>query len=178
MRISELDTPALVVDLDVMERNLSQMAEYCHRHHLRLRPHTKTHKIPELAKKQIKSGAVGITVAKLGEAEVMVKAGLDDLLIAYPLVGPTKTHRLADLAQRARITVSLDSEEAARGISAAMVKRGSEVGVLVELDVGFGRCGVATEKDALALARKISSLPGLEFTSASRPTSAPCCGTR
>jgi D-serine deaminase-like pyridoxal phosphate-dependent protein len=163
MRISELDTPALVVDLDVMERNLSQMAEYCRRHRLRLRPHTKTHKIPELAKKQIKSGAVGITVAKLGEAEVMVKAGLDDLLIAYPLVGPTKTHRLADLAQRARITVSLDSEEAARGISAAMVKRGSEVGVLVELDVGFGRCGVATEKDALALARKISSLPGLEF---------------
>ena len=163
MHLSELDTPALVVDLDVMERNLSQMADYCRRHHLRLRPHTKTHKIPELAKKQIAGGALGITVAKLGEAEVMVKAGLKDLLIAYPIVGPAKTKRLADLALRAVVTVSLDSEEAARGISAAMVKRGSEAGVLIELDVGFGRCGVANEKDALALARKISSLPGLEF---------------
>lgn len=163
MRISELDTPALVVDLDVMERNLSQMAEYCRRHHLRLRPHTKTHKIPELAKKQIKSGAVGITVAKLGEAEVMLKAGLKNLLIAYPIVGPAKTKRLADLAVRAVVTVSLDSEEAARAISAAMVKRGAEAGVLVELDVGFGRCGVGNEKDALTLAQKISALPGLEF---------------
>ena len=166
MLISELDTPALVVDLDVMERNLSQMAEYCRRHNLRLRPHTKTHKIPELAKKQIESGAVGITVAKLGEAEVMLKAGLKDLLIAYPIVGSTKTHRLAELAQRATITVSLDSEEAARGISAALSERrsgGASVGVLVELDVGFGRCGVAQENEALALAQKISSLPGLEF---------------
>ncbi|MCA1578743.1 MAG: alanine racemase [Acidobacteria bacterium] len=163
MLISELDTPALVVDLDVMERNLSQMAEYCRRHHLRLRPHTKTHKIPELAKKQIASGALGITVAKLGEAEVMLKAGLNDLLIAYPIVGPAKTKRLADLAIRAAVTVAVDSEEAARGISAAMAKRGSEVGVLIELDVGFGRCGVATENDALALAQKISSLPGLQF---------------
>lgn len=163
MLISELDTPALVVDLDVMERNLSQMAEYCRRHNLRLRPHTKTHKIPELAKKQIAGGAVGITVAKLGEAEVMFKAGLKDLLIAYPIVGPAKTKRLAELALRASVTVSLDSEEAARGISAAMVKHGAEAGVLVELDVGFGRCGVADEKDALTLAQKISSLPGLEF---------------
>ena len=163
MHISELDTPALVVDLDVMERNLSQMAEYCRLHNLRLRPHTKTHKIPELARKQIESGAVGITVAKLGEAEVMLKAGLKDLLIAFPIVGPTKTHRLADLAQRATITVSLDSEEAARGISAACSERASGVGVLVELDAGFGRCGVANETDALALAQKISSLRGLEF---------------
>ena len=187
MLISELDTPALVVDLDVMERNLSQMAEYCRRHNLRLRPHTKTHKIPELAKKQIAAGAVGITVAKLSEAEVMIDAGVipqtpapvdagvtpnptssfDDLLIAYPIVGPTKTHRLAELAQRATITISLDSEEAARGISAALSQRGSggvaRVGVLVELDVGFRRCGVADETAALRLAQKISSLPGLEF---------------
>jgi D-serine deaminase-like pyridoxal phosphate-dependent protein len=168
MHISELDTPSLVVDLDVMERNLSQMAEYCRRHDLRLRPHTKTHKIPELAKKQIESGARGITVAKLDEAEVMIDAGLADLLLAYPIVGPTKTRRLADLAQRAGITVSLDSEDAARGISAALSERGvgngaEGVGVLVELDVGFGRCGVANEKDALQLAQKISSLPGLEF---------------
>jgi D-serine deaminase-like pyridoxal phosphate-dependent protein len=163
MLTSELDTPALVVDLDVMERNLSRMADYCREHNLRLRPHTKTHKIPELARKQIESGAGGITVAKLDEAEVMIAAGLDDLLIAYPIVGPTKTARLARLAQRAKIAVSLDSEEAARGISAAVAERGASVGILVELDAGFGRCGVANESDALKLAQTVASLPGLNF---------------
>ncbi|HEY2961942.1 MAG TPA: alanine racemase [Pyrinomonadaceae bacterium] len=163
MIISELDTPALIVDLDVMERNLSQMADYCRRHDLRLRPHTKTHKVPELARKQIESGAHGITVAKLDEAEVMVDAGLTDLLLAYPIVGPAKTARLARLAERATITVSLDSETAARGISAAVSERGGKVSILVELDVGFGRCGVADETQALNLAQTVASLPGLEF---------------
>src|ERR1043165_291271 len=158
-----------------MERNLSRMAEYCREHDLRLRPHTKTHKIPELARKQIESGATGITVAKLDEAEVMIDAGLNDLLIAYPIVGPTKTRRLADLARRARITVSLDSETAARGISAALSECGlqssergihsseNNVNILVELDVGFGRCGVPNETEALKLAETVSSLPGLNF---------------
>src|SRR5690348_713138 len=172
MLINELDTPALIVDLDVMERNLSRMAAYCREHDLRLRPHTKTHKIPELARKQIETGAAGITVAKLDEAEVMIDAGLTDLLIAYPIVGPTKTHRLADLAQRATITISLDSETAARGISAALSERGisaererdgANVNILVELDVGFGRCGVPNETEALRLAQTISSLRGLNF---------------
>ena len=163
MHISELDTPALVVDLDVMEGNLSRMAEYCRRHNLRLRPHTKTHKIPELARRQIESGASGITVAKLDEAEVMIDAGLDDVLIAYPIVGPTKTARLARFAERAKITVSLDSAEAARGISAALADHGTNVGILVELDVGFGRCGVPNETEALKLAQTVSSLPGLNF---------------
>src|SRR5689334_11943762 len=175
MLINELDTPALIVDLDVMERNLSRMAAYCREHGLRLRPHTKTHKIPELARKQIESGATGITVAKLDEAEVMIDAGLNDLLIAYPIVGPTKTRRLADLARRARITVSLDSETAARGISAALSECGlqssergihsseNNVNILVELDVGFGRCGVPNETEALKLAETVSSLPGLNF---------------
>ena len=161
MLISDLDTPALIVDLDVMEGNLSRMAEYCRRHNLRLRPHTKTHKIPELARKQIESGAGGITVAKLSEAEVMIDAGLNDLLIAYPIVGPAKTARLASLAERASITVSLDSVEAARGISAAL--QGTKVDVLVEIDVGFKRCGVSNETEALKLAQTISSLPGLNF---------------
>ena len=163
MLISELDTPALIVDLDVMENNLTQMAEYCRQHNLRLRPHTKTHKIPELARKQIEGGASGITVAKLSEAEVMIDAGLNDLLIAYPIVGPTKTARLAALAERARITVSLDSAEAARGISAAVSDRGVNVDILVEIDVGFGRVGVANDTEALKLAQTISSLPGLNF---------------
>lgn len=170
MLLSELDTPAVVVDLDVMDRNLSRMADYCRDHDLRLRPHTKTHKIPELARKQIERGATGITVAKLDEAEVMIDAGLDNLLIAYPIVAPLKTHRLADLAQRATLAVSLDSETAARGISAALTDRktgsstnGATVNILVELDVGFGRCGVPSETDALKLAQTITSLPGLNF---------------
>ena len=163
MLVSELDTPALIVDLDVMERNLSAMAEYCRRHKLHLRPHTKTHKIPELAHKQIESGAHGITVAKISEAEVMIDAGLTDLLIAYPIVGQVKTQRLASIAERTSLTVSLDSDEAARGISAAMSERGTSVGILVELDVGFGRCGVADEARALKLAQAVASLPGLDF---------------
>ncbi len=163
MLVSELDTPAVIVDLDVMERNLSRMAGYCRDHNLRLRPHTKTHKIPEIAHQQIASGATGITVAKLDEAEVMIDAGLDDLLIAYPIVGPLKTHRLAALAQRATITVSLDSETALRGISAAVSERKANVGILIELDAGFRRCGVANETEALKLARIVLSLPGLNF---------------
>ena len=159
MLISDLETPAVIVDLDIMDRNLSRMAGYCREHQLLLRPHTKTHKIPQLAKRQIASGATGITVAKLGEAEVMLDAGITDLLIAYPIVGPAKTTRLARLAEQADITVSLDSEEVARGLSEATTK----IGVLIELDVGFGRCGINKEADVLALARKIAELRGLEF---------------
>ena len=152
----------LISDLDIMDRNLSRMAGYCREHQLLLRPHTKTHKIPGLAKRQIASGATGITVAKLGEAEVMLDAGITDMLIAYPIVGPKKTMRLAQLAERASMAVSLDSEEVARGISEATGER-TKIGVLIELDVGFGRCGLSDEADVLALARKIAGLRGLEF---------------
>ena len=163
MHISELETPAVVVDLDVMDQNLSRMADYCRKRGLLLRPHTKTHKIPELAKRQIESGATGITVAKLGEAEVMLDAGITDILIAYPIVGAGKAARLATIAERASITVSLDSEEAAIFISEAVSRRGAKVSVLVELNVGFDRCGVSSEVDVLRLAKKIASLRGLEF---------------
>jgi D-serine deaminase-like pyridoxal phosphate-dependent protein len=163
MLVSELETPAVVVDLDILEQNLSRMANYCREHQLRLRPHTKTHKIPELAKRQLASGASGITVAKIGEAEVMLDAGITDILIAYPIVGPQKVDRLARLAERADVTVSLDSEDAACGISAAVTQHGTKIGILAELDVGFGRCGVRDEVELLMLARKIVSLPALEF---------------
>ena len=163
MLISQLDTPAVVVDLDVMDRNLSRMADYCRQHQLLLRPHTKTHKIPELAKRQIASGATGITVAKIGEAEVMLNAGIADILIAYPIVGAQKARRLATIAERASITVALDSEEAAIDISAAASGQGTKVGILVELNVGFNRCGVSSEVEVVRLARKITSLPGVEF---------------
>src|SRR5690349_4907320 len=163
MLISDLETPAVIVDLDIMERNLARVAGYCRDHQLLLRPHTKTHKIPELAKRQLASGATGITVAKLGEAEVMLEAGITDILIAYPIVGPKKTMRVAELAQQARITVSLDSEEVARGLSEATTREGTQIGVLIEMDVGFGRCGIGREAEVLALARKIADMPGLEF---------------
>jgi D-serine deaminase-like pyridoxal phosphate-dependent protein len=161
--LSELETPVVVVDLDVMEQNLSRMADYCRSKNLRLRPHTKSHKIPELAKLQVTSGAQGITVAKIGEAEVMLEAGITDILIAYPLVGTGKAERLAELAARANITVALDSEEVARAISNQLDSRNLSIGVLVELDVGFGRCGVATGDDLLVLAQRVAELPGLDF---------------
>src|SRR5688572_20649128 len=161
--VADLETPAVVVDLDVMERNLSRMAEYCRSHKLRLRPHTKSHKIPALAKRQLAHGAHGITVAKIGEAEVMLDAGITDILIAYPIVGTAKAEKLADLATRADVTVALDSAEAAQSISAAANKTNARVSVLVELDVGFHRCGVANEDEVLNLARKVADLPGLEF---------------
>jgi len=163
MHIQDLETPAVVVDLDVMERNLSRMGEYCRQHKLLLRPHTKSHKIPELAKRQLASGATGITVAKVGEAEVMLDAGIANILIAYPIVGADKTQRLARLAERATISVSLDSEEAARAISAAASEHGVRIGILCEIDVGFGRCGVGNETDLLSLAREITSMPALDF---------------
>ena len=163
MFIADLETPAVVVDLDVMERNLSRMADYCRSHNLRLRPHTKSHKIPELAKRQLAHAAHGITVAKIGEAEVMLDAGITDMLIAYPIVGTRKAERLAELATRAQVTVSLDSVDVARAISEAARKRDALVDILVELDVGFHRCGVGNEDAVLAVAREVAELPGLQF---------------
>jgi D-serine deaminase-like pyridoxal phosphate-dependent protein len=162
MNIQELDTPVIVIDLDIVERNLERMGRYCREKRIRLRPHTKTHKIPELARKQLESGASGITVAKLGEAEVMAQAGFDDILIAYPVLGASKIKRLAALAERARVTVSLDSKEAAEAASQA-AGTGSRVGVLVEMDIGFRRCGVQGVDEVLRLAGAVSSLPGLNF---------------
>src|SRR3954462_12870771 len=99
MHIEELETPAIVVDLDVLERNISSLADYCRRSNLNLRPHTKTHKIPEIARMQVNAGSRGITVAKVGEAEVMAAAGIDDILVHYPIFGRSKLERLAYLAR-------------------------------------------------------------------------------
>lgn len=160
---NEIDTPAVVIDLDVMERNLARMGDYCLAHGIALRPHSKTHKMPEIARRQIESGAVGITVAKLGEAEVMADGGIQDLLIAYPIIGPEKTRRLGDLAERARVTVACDSAEGLRAVSELARARQIEIGVLVEQDIGAGRCGVAGADAALALAQTTLDIPGVEF---------------
>jgi D-serine deaminase-like pyridoxal phosphate-dependent protein len=163
MRIEDLDTPALVVDLDILRQNLRRMADYCRQYGLRLRPHTKTHKIPEVARWQMEAGAVGITVAKVGEAEVMASAGLDDILIAYPVVGDAKLERLMALAAEKRMTVALDSPEALDGTANAAERAGMCVGLLVECDLGMGRCGVQTPEEVIRLAQLAESRPGVHF---------------
>lgn len=163
MNIHDLDTPALVIDLDQTDRNLARMADYCRSHNLNLRPHTKTHKMPALAKKQVELGASGIAVAKLGEAEIMVEAGLDHLLVAYPIVGEPKAERLPALCERADITISLDSLESVESIAKSTQRRGVKVGILVEVDVGFHRCGLQDDRAALSLARRILDRPSLDF---------------
>src|SRR5581483_5946065 len=119
MHISEIDTPALVVDLDVMARNLRKVADYTNSHGLRLRPHTKTHKSPVIGRRQLELGAAGLTVAKVGEAEVMLGADPPDMLIAYPVIGRAKLERLMEVARKTHLTVSLDSMYAARQLSEA-----------------------------------------------------------
>src|SRR5690242_5289846 len=127
MHISEIETPALAIDLDIMERNLQRAAEYTKTHGIRLRPHTKTHKIPALARRQLELGAAGLAVAKVSEAEVMLRAEPHDLLIAYPIVGRMKLKRLADVARKAQVTVALDSVAAAQELSGAAREAGVEI---------------------------------------------------
>jgi D-serine deaminase-like pyridoxal phosphate-dependent protein len=161
--VDDLDTPCVVIDLDVVERNLVRAQDYCRRSGLGLRPHVKTHKIPELARRQIELGAVGITCQKLGEAEVMADAGMADILVTYNIVGRQKLDRLARLARRTQLTLVFDSREAAAGVSACLAAAGLGVGALVECDTGAGRCGVQSPDEAAALAGAIALLPGLTF---------------
>ena len=162
MKISEVDTPALLIDLDIMERNLRRVADYASAHGLRLRPHTKTHKIPALARKQLDLGAAGITVAKVGEAEVMQRAQPRDLLVAYPILGESKLKRLAKVAAEIPVTVALDSIEAARQLSEAAQKASVQFGVLLEIDAGLGRVGVRPS-DLRDLAMEVRTLPNLQI---------------
>jgi len=162
MHVSEIDTPALVVDLDIMERNLARVADYAREHGLRLRPHTKTHKSTRIGRRQLESGAAGLTVAKVSEAEVMLGAEPGDMLVAFPVVGRPKLDRLMAVARNTRVTVALDSMEAARPLSDAAQAAQVEIGVLVEIDAGLGRVGVAPS-EALGLAQCVRQLPGLAF---------------
>jgi D-serine deaminase-like pyridoxal phosphate-dependent protein len=159
--LPEIETPALVVDLDILDRNLRRVAEYAGRHGLRLRPHTKTHKSILLAKRQLELGAAGLTVAKVSEAEVMLAAEPADMLVAFPIVGRAKLARLMQVARRTRVTVALDSLPAARQLSEAACEAQAEIGVLAEFDAGLGRVGVAPGEELLQLARAIRDLPHL-----------------
>jgi D-serine deaminase-like pyridoxal phosphate-dependent protein len=159
--INSLETPALVIDVDAMERNLNRAASYARQHGLRLRPHTKTHKIPALGRRQIELGAAGLSVAKTTEGEVMLAAGTPDLLIAYPVLGEAKLSRLMWLARQAQVTVALDDPSVAKAMGEAAVRAGVEIGILVEADLGLHRMGVAPGPELLSVIQAIRTLPGL-----------------
>ena len=160
--VAELPTPALVVDLDRMERNLGRAADYARQHGLALRPHVKTHKTPWIAAEQARLGAVGVTCATPREAELMSEV-TGDLLVAYPPVGAARARRVAALRGDARVTVALDSAEAVEAIARAAEEAGREVGVYVELDLGMHRVGVPRVDDAIALARLVRERPVLRY---------------
>ena len=161
----ELDTPAVTVDLTIMEANIRRVQQHLERHGIANRPHIKTHKIPEIGRMQMAAGAVGITCQKIGEVEVFADAKVaDDVLLTFNVIGAAKTDRLTALARRlTRLTVVLDNEVVARGLSEAGVRHGVDVSFLVECDTGFGRNGVQTPEDALALAQTAMKLPRMVF---------------
>ncbi|MHB1133930.1 MAG: DSD1 family PLP-dependent enzyme [Chloroflexota bacterium] len=160
----EIDTPALVIDVPAMERNIKRMADFFADKPAKLRPHAKTHKSPIIAHKQLAAGnAVGITCAKLGEAEVMVEGGIRNILIANQIVGKHKIARLAALAHHADLMVAVDDTANATDLCNAMQAAGSSIGVLVEVNIGMNRCGVEPGAPALALARFVSGCRGLRF---------------
>ncbi len=161
--VYDLDTPTLLVDLDTLERNISAMAQIVAAGGKRLRPHTKTHKTPQIARMQMEAGASGLTVAKLGEAEVLADAGFDNLLLANQIVGPQKVARLMDLLRRVRITVGVDSVEVAGPIGEAARAQGLRAPVYIEADTGLGRAGARSPEELLLLARWVSDHPGLEL---------------
>ncbi len=163
MTLNDLDTPFLTADLDVVERNIARYQAYFDQHGIRARPHIKTHKLPVLAWKQVRAGAVGIACQKVGEAEVMAQAGLPDIFIAYNIVGEQKLDRLAGVARQCALSVAFDSEFTLRGYSRAAVKAGVPIGVLVEVDTGGKRAGVQTADEAVSLARLATELPGVDF---------------
>jgi D-serine deaminase-like pyridoxal phosphate-dependent protein len=161
--LDTLETPALVVDLDRMERNLDRAAEYSAAHGLALRPHVKTHKSPLVARAQLSRGARGLTCATPYEAEVMSEV-CDDILVAYPPVGAPRARRLARLPRDVRVTVALDSARAVDDLADAARTARRTIGVYVELDLGMHRVGVSGADQALALARQVAATPALELS--------------
>jgi D-serine deaminase-like pyridoxal phosphate-dependent protein len=165
MTLDDIPTPALVVDLEVVERNVRRWQAQTTAGGARFRPHVKTHKTLELARLQLQAGACGITVAKVSEAEVYVAAGFEDVVVAYPVVAEEAARRLAELAARARIGVNVENQIAARALSDAAVAAGAQLDVHIDLDTGLGRCGVPVNDfpSAQALAEAIRELPGLRL---------------
>jgi D-serine deaminase-like pyridoxal phosphate-dependent protein len=163
MSLDEVDTPALVIDLDAFERNLRILPERIAGAGIRLRPHAKTHKSPVIALRQVALGAVGVCVQKVGEAEAMVYGGVRDVLVTNEIVGRSKLRRLASLAQTARIGVCADDALQVEALDMAAAEAGVTLPVHVEVNMGGNRCGVEPGEPALALARAIIAAPRLAF---------------
>lgn len=160
--IEDLETPAVLVDLDVLERNVRRMAERAQAAGVKLRPHAKTHKCPDIARLQVQAGARGLSVAKTSEAEVFAAAGFDDLFVAYPVVGSDKGRRLLALQERARLRVGVDSLAGAQSLAAPFAAAGRRLDVLLKVDVGYHRVGVLPEQ-ALELAPALAAINGLRL---------------
>ena len=161
--IEEIETPALLLDLDAFERNIASMASFAARAGVRVRPHAKCHKSPAIALRQIASGAVGQCVQKVGEAEALVRGGIKDVLVSNEVVGERKLKRLASLARDANIALCFDAPEQVDAASRVARDFGVELGALVEIEVGMERCGIAPGRDAALLARRIADAPNLKF---------------
>jgi D-serine deaminase-like pyridoxal phosphate-dependent protein len=161
--IDDLETPTPIIDIAVVENNIRRWQEQCDKLQLANRPHIKTHKIAGLARFQLAAGAKGITVQKLGEAEVMADAGINDMLLTFNVIGRQKLERLANLARRSSISVVADSQYVIDGLSAAAKSVGRTLAVLVECDTGAGRNGVQSPQQALQMAMSIDAADGLSF---------------
>jgi D-serine deaminase-like pyridoxal phosphate-dependent protein len=161
-READVPTPAIVIDAGVARANLKRLADYATSHGIKLRPHTKTHKLVSVGRMQVGLGATGLTVAKVGEAEVMADA-TNDLFVAYPAADPLRSAALANLAARVTVRVGIDSATAADALASAARSAGTTIGILVDLDVGMHRTGVQTPADSLALAQHVSKCSGLRL---------------
>jgi D-serine deaminase-like pyridoxal phosphate-dependent protein len=162
-RLNQLITPALVLDLDAAERNIRSMADRLRPLPAKLRPHIKVHKSPEVARMQVEAGAIGVATATVAEAIAMSSSGIADVLVANEVVGKDKIATLAQRAAHAKLTVAVDDPRNAEELSAAALSTGSEIGVLIEVDVGMGRGGTRSAEEARMLARFVADLRGLRF---------------
>lgn len=161
--IDQIETPALVIDLDAFDRNVERMAAFGRQSGMRIRPHAKTHKCPSIARRQMSAGAVGQCCQKVGEAEALVRGGIQDVLVTNEIIGTQKLRRLASLASEAAIGLCFDAREQVEAASQAAVDIGVTLDALVEIDVGMQRCGVPPGPAARELALRIAEAPGLAF---------------
>lgn len=161
---ASVDTPAVLVDLNIAENNIRRFQEHCDTHGLRLRPHIKTHKLPMLAKAQISAGAIGITCQKVSEAEAMIaEGGIEDVLITFNIFGTEKTRRLRAVSEKIKLSVVADNRAVVDGLNAAFADAQRPLDILVECDTGAARCGVTTPEAAAALANYINEQPNIRF---------------
>lgn len=163
MKIDELNTPAVIVDKARLERNIGRMAKLCADHGVQIRPHVKSHNFPEIAQMQMAAGAGGITVATLRETELMIHSGIRDIFIAREIVDWGSLRQLADLTGTAQLSVAVDSAEGIRRLSRVMAEKRTRVGVLIEVDTGGRRCGIASEDELCALVQSAKAVPGVEW---------------